>query len=175
MSGDNVPYIFGLICGGFFILIIGGLGVFLIVYSVRSRKKAEASQTWPSATGRITEAEIKESTSTDDDDVTRVTYYPAVRYEYQVDDQVYTGKRISFGGIVSSSSRSKAETELARYPVDGEVTVYYNPEKPEEAVLEQKASGSKMGLVFGVVCLSIAGCITCFLLVGLANALVNGF
>lgn len=174
MSGDNVPYLFGLLCGGSAILLIGGLGIFLIVYGIRSKKKAQASQTWPSVSGRITAAEVKESTSTDDDDVTRVNYYPAVHYEYQIGDQAYTGKRISFGGIVATSSRSKAEKELTRYPAGGDVPVYYNPDKPEEAVLEQKAGGATWALVVGVICLSIGGCISCFLLVGLVNRLIAG-
>ncbi len=172
MSGNLVPLLFALLCGGIFILALAALGVFLIVYSVRSRKKAEASQSWPSTIGRITVAEVKQSASTDDDGRTSYAYYPSVAYEYQVAGQTYTGKRIAFGGVHASGSSSKAAAELARFPVGGQVTVYYNPEKPGEAVLERRAGGFAWGMVVGVICLLLGACIACPLLVGIVTNLL---
>jgi hypothetical protein len=148
------------------ILLLGAVGIFLIVSSLRSRKKAEASQGWLNTSGRITTAEIKRSVNRDDDGNESYAYYPAMTYDYEVRGQHYTGKRITFGNIVANSNQAKVAAELARYPVDGEVTVYYNPEKPSEAVLERKAGGSTWGLVVGIILLSLGACITCGLLFG---------
>lgn len=172
MPENLVPLLFALLCGGVFVLALAALGIFLIVYSVRSQKKAEASQAWPSAVGQVTAAEVKQSVSTDDDGNTSYAYYPSVTYEYQVADQVYTGKRIAFGGIVASGSSAKAAAELARFPVGGQVTVYYDPGKPGEAVLERKAGGFTWGLAVGAVCLLLGACIACPLLVGIVNNLL---
>ncbi len=172
MPENFVPLLFALLCGGVFVLALVALGVFLIVYSMRSRKKAEASQSWPSTVGRITAAEVKQSVSRDDDDREHYAYYPSVEYEYQVAGQTYTGKRIAFGGTVATSNPNQAAAQLDRYPVGGEVTVYYNPEKPSEAVLERKAGGFAWGLAVGIVCLVLGACIACPLLIGVVRNLL---
>jgi uncharacterized membrane protein len=44
--------------------------------------------------------------------------------------------------------------------------VYYNPEKPAEAVVEQTSGGAKWALIVGIIILVIASCIAIGLLVG---------
>ncbi|MBN1979605.1 MAG: DUF3592 domain-containing protein [Anaerolineae bacterium] len=173
MLGDLFPLIFALFCGGIFIVALAALGIFLIAFSLRSRKKAAASQSWPATFGQITKAEVKQSASTDDDGRTTYAYYPAVEYTYQIGGQTYTSKRMSFGGVVAYGSWAKAEAGLARFPVGSQVTVYYNPEKPAEAVLEQKAGGFAWGMIVGAVCLALGACIACPLLIGIATNLLS--
>jgi len=173
MPGDLFPLIFALLCGGIFVLALAALGIFLIAFSLRSRRKAAASQSWPVTHGQITKAEVKQSASTDDDGRTTYAYYPAVEYAYQIGEQTYTGKRMSFGGVVAYGSRSKAEANLARFPVGGQVAVYYNPEKPSEAVLEQKAGGFAWGMIVGAICLVLGACIACPLLMGIVTRLLS--
>lgn len=172
MPDNLIPLLFALLCGGVFVLALVALGVFMIAYSVRSRKKAEASQSWPSTVGQVIAAEVKQSVSTDDDDRVRYASYPSVEYEYQVAGQTYTGKQIAFGGVVATGNRNKAAAQLARYPAGGQVTVYYNPEKPSEAVLERKAGGFTWGLVVGIFCLVLSACIACPLLIGVVRNLL---
>jgi hypothetical protein len=166
---DNLPTGFGLICGGFFLLvtlIIGGVLVFL---AMRSKKKSEASQTWPSTSGTVMVSEIRESSSTDDDGYTRTYYHPKVEYGYEVAGQAFTGKNISFGGQVGYGSPSQVNPVLAKYPLGANVTVYYNPEKPSEAVLERKAGGFKFLMTGGILLLVIGLCIGCVMGVGLVR------
>ncbi len=166
---SNVPLGFALVCGGFFCLIISALGIFLVASSIRSRKKAESSQGWPSTTGQVTLAEVKTSANTDDDGNTTYQYYPGVQYDYQVGGQTYNGKRLSFGGIVASSSQAKVAEDLKKYPVGGEVAVYYNPESPSEAVLVREAGGFRWGMTVGIICLALGVCIACPLLIGVVR------
>ncbi len=58
MGTSQLGAIGGMLCGLVFVLVFAGAGVYAIVTSVRSKRKAEASQSWPSATGRILSAEI---------------------------------------------------------------------------------------------------------------------
>jgi hypothetical protein len=81
---------------------------------------------------------------------------PWIQYSYVVDDQNYASDRIDFG----EWSHGDVPTFLQSYPVGAEREVYYNPDKPSEAVLIK--SGSL--LVNLLLCLLAwgSGTITCY-------------
>lgn len=158
---ENSGLIFGMLCGGFFVLLFAGIGAFLIYYSIRSRKKAESSQGWPSTVGHVTEARVSHHTNTDADGDTQDSYSPEVRYHYSIAEQEYESSKIGFGLQQSYSSRSKAEQALTSFPQGSQVTVYYNPANPSDAVLERKAGGSTLSLVLGIIFLLVGLCIGC--------------
>ena len=60
---------------------------------------------------------------------------PDIRYVFSVDGVEYRGKRISIGEIPPDSPGVEAALEL--YQVGRTGPVYYNPDNPEEAVLER--------------------------------------
>jgi len=169
MSENLVPLAFALVCGGFFFILILALGVYLVSFSVRSKKKAEASQAWPSVPGVILTSEVKRTMSTDDDGNTDYSYHPAVSYSYQVNGQPYESKLMAFGGVVGHSNPTKAQEQLKPFPVGAQVPVFFNPEKPQEAVLSQKPGGAKMALIGGIICIVLSICIACPLLIGVAR------
>jgi hypothetical protein len=160
MSGYS-GLLFGVLGGGFIVMVFAGIGAFLIYYSFRSRKKADASQGWPSTNGLVTEARVSHSTSTDADGEAQDSYSPQVRYHYSIAGQEYEGSKISFGMQQSFSSRSKAEQALTSFPQGSQVALYYNPANPSEAVLERKAGGSTLSLVLGIIFLLVGLCIGC--------------
>ena len=165
---DNLPLGFSLICGGFFFLIILAGGVGLLVFSRRSQQKADASLGWPSTNATIILSEVTESVSRDEDGDTSTYYLPHVVFSYVVGGQSYTSQVIAFGGKVGRSNPSQVQAELAQYPVGAVVPAYYNPAKPEEAVLERKASGgAKTARNGGIFLLALAGMIACILLFSL--------
>jgi Protein of unknown function (DUF3592) len=153
--------LFGMLCGGFFFLLFLGLGIFLIYRTQQSKKKAQVSQSWPSTTGQITDSQVSRSQSTDSDGDTSTSYSAQVAYTYQVGEQTYSGKQIAFGFNPSYSSESKAQADAARYPVGSQVPVYYDPSKPSDAVLQRQVSGSKVGLILGIIFIIIGVCVTC--------------
>jgi len=157
----NLGPILWLVFGGLFILVFAGLGAFLIYQSVRSRQKAEASQAWPATSGQVTEAHVEQSTSTDSDGDTSTSYTPTVSYTYRVLGQEYQGDKIGFGFQQSYGSPSKAQAALASFPVGKQVTVYYDPNKPADAVLERKASGSTPTLGLGIIFIAVSLCLGC--------------
>jgi PDZ domain-containing secreted protein len=150
------------VCGGLIALVVGGLGLFLVIHAQRNKHKAQQSQTWPVAKGTITQTDI--SVQEYDE---KVRYVPVVRYTYQVNEQVHEGRRITFGSDMEFPSRQKATEYLAEYPVGAEVSVYYNPEKPSEAVLQQVARKTAVGMVIGIVLLAVMLCLVCLMATGI--------
>jgi len=169
---ENLTATFILICcGAGVLLIFGGVGVFAIYTGRKSIRQADASQRWPATTGKITNAQVEYSSSIDTEGDSRDSYSPRVSYEYQALGQTYTGTKISFGFSKSYGSRRQAEDELARYPLGSQVTVYYDPSNPAEAVLERKAGGSMLATVVGVIFIVLSLCISCpMIFSGLAAA-----
>jgi len=151
----------GMLCGGMFILVFAGAGAFLIYQSIRSRQKAEVSQSWPATSGQITDARVAHHTSTDSEGDRSDHYTPKVSYTYQASGQTYEGSKIGFGMQQSFGSAAKAQATLARFPMGGQVAVYYDPNNPAEAVLERKAGGSTMSLILGIVFLLVSLCLGC--------------
>jgi len=92
-------------------------------------------------------------TSTDNDGHTSTTYKPVVAYRYELMGLQYTGERIAFGA--NTFNRRKSDEIIARYPVGQAVTVHYNPDKPEDAVLEAVVQGGTLSLIIGIVLMGV--------------------
>jgi len=119
-------------------------GAGLLIVGLYRRSKVQASQDWPQVTGAITTAEV---TKESDGESTQYVVY--VSYEYRVNGQRCIGTRIRFGkrGYVR---KKRAQAELERYSVNSTVMVYFNPEKPEEAVLVRESPDSMTLIVSGI-------------------------
>ena len=113
------------------VLVVINLIFLLIIFSMR--RKAAAASTWPSTSGTVMVSTLQSRRSSNNHG--RVNY-PFVLYTYKVMGNVYQGNRIAPGMEVGGSG---AAGMVARYPVGAAVPVYYNPDDPSEAVLEQKA------------------------------------
>ncbi len=129
------------------------LGLILVIFSFRAKKKAKAAQEWPTIPGVILSSRVDEHVSRDSDGDRNTTYKPVVAYQYAIMGQEYTGSRISFGA--NTFSRRKCEEIIAGYPVGQPVNVHYNPDKPQDAVLETVEKGGTVSLVIGIVFLGI--------------------
>ena len=166
---DKFPVGFFLICGGFFFVVTLAVGTGLILLSRRNKKKAEISQSWPTTGGKVVLSEIRESTSTDDDGYTSTTFFPRVEFSYTVAGQIYESKKLSFGGVMANSNPAKAQETIDKYPVGSSVTVYYNPEKPSEGVIERTAGPSNLLMIIGGILLGISSIFACLLLVAVVR------
>jgi hypothetical protein len=118
----------------------------------RAAGKAKAAESWPSAMGSIHGCTIVEEESTDREGHSTTWYRPAVAYSYSVGGREYRSERLRFGNY-RSSSRKKAEAMLAPYSPGGTPPVRYNPERPDECVLETTKPGPVylVMAVFGLV------------------------
>lgn len=127
----------------------------------RAAGKARAAESWPAVPGRVTAARVDVEESTDNDGNASTWYNPVVSYGYSVGDRQLEGTRLRFGNY-RSASRKKAEAALAPYAVGTAPVVRYNPERPDECVLETTKPGpvyllmAAVGLIFVVVGILIA-------------------
>jgi hypothetical protein len=122
------------------------IGLFCVLAWFGGREEAAATTKWPSVPGVITEMTITESHNGDG----TTTKNAVVKYSYSVNEKPYQGDRV----------KVEASTELsdaARYPKGTQVTVFYNPEKAEDSVLEQGGAGFWLTGSIGVGCLVYAG------------------
>lgn len=115
--------------------VLIGSGVFAVLFPLVSWMRARASRSWPSVSGRVTESTLDVERRADKSD----SYMPRVRYEYAVKGESYESSQLNFWGSIGGS-RATAERTTARYPAGAQVTVYYNPETPSEAVLDRAFS-----------------------------------
>lgn len=110
----------GLIC-----LAVGaGFGIYLVWTLVQQ----SAAGRW-----RAASAEILQSDTEEDAD----GWGPRVRYAYTVNRTRHTSDRLYFY-LCNRSSERDARRHIEPYPLGGRTTAYYNPRKPEEAVLDRR-------------------------------------
>ena len=114
------------------IMALPGLISGLILYKTLKLRQAA---TWPSTRAQITKSQLQAERHRSIDDVTRVVNVPMVEYQFKLGGHTFRGNRINLGGNVGNDPQT-AEL-LDRYPVGGTTLVYYNPEDPQEAVLDR--------------------------------------
>jgi len=150
----------GIATGGLTTLLFGGIGIFMLFKYFREKENATESQNWSSTLGKIQKSYMKHDFN---HETGSTLYYPSVKYSYQSLGSEYLGNRINFGGSTGYSSRRKANEILAQYSPEKNVTVYFNPQNPEESVLERKmGAGGIVFLIVGILFSLVAFCTLCF-------------
>jgi hypothetical protein len=120
--------------------------------------QVRAAKQWPETTGRIvvSGSQVREVEAFDDNTEGGKTKekrnFANIIYEYEVSRQKFRASRVSIGEDLGNFE--VAET-IARYPVGKVVTVYYNPRKPREAVLERDPPKGVFGCVIWGVVISV--------------------
>lgn len=138
-----LPYKAKKIASGLLFVVIGGAFAF---FGYRSYQLGTQSKAWPVTDGSVIQSEVVKRTRTTGTGTKRhkvVEHIPEVAYAYKVDGQSYRSSRITFG----AANKLDAGKTLARYPKGKHIQVFYNPRKPDQAVLEPGAD-STVSLVF---------------------------
>ena len=150
-----------------FAMLLAPLGL-LLGAAVYKTLQVRAAREWPSAAGKIvaSHAQVREVRVIDSNREggyrTEQRNLANIIYEYSVADKTLRNNRVSIGEDLGNFE--VAET-IARYPVGAEVTVYYNPLHPKEAVLERDLPKGLWG------CLGIGTAITLVIVFGSAIGL----
>jgi hypothetical protein len=142
-------------CGLIFALIFAGAGLFALVRGFIDFRTSKASRDWPSVEGQVNVATVEMKTEHDEDGTT-TSYSPQVVYTYSVAGQQYTSDQVIVGARSWHTSRARAEAKLA-YQTGQQVTVYYNPNKPSQAVLEVGATRGAWGMLAIGIVFTVAG------------------
>ena len=159
----------------FLLLLLGmGMGIMMFVIlllALIQSAPAMSAREWASADGIVVQSFI--STEHDDEDAkaSRIYYVPNVAYTYFAQDIQQLGTRIHFGAHKKNTVREGAEKDLSAYPVGARVTVYYDPERPNNSVLKREApAAGRLGLVaLGVMFVCIVAFAAAFLLPNLVG------
>ena len=125
-------------------LIFGGFGL----YKYNTGKQ---SVSWPIVQGKMTHARAVPTTIQN-----RHKYRLSVTYTYTIDGKSYTGDRITASDGYQKTL-SSAKNILSKYPVGGEISVYYSPTNPGSSVLETGANKNTSMLLWGgAICFLLA-------------------
>lgn len=139
------------------VLVGGGVAVYGVVWYERAR----AMQRWPSVPGVVSQAVVEKFVDNHGgpEDPSQTHYRAAVAYDYIVAGREYRARRVALAQV-SASWRAPAEAKVARYPHGRAVTVYYDPEKPSEAILERESAPAWAATLLGAglltMCVGVA-------------------
>ena len=125
------------------LLLLVGAGV--VVHFIRTSRKVEAAQLWPSVKGLVTTSVVKRGGGKN-----RV-YSAKIRYTYSVHGFEFEGRRLALGGELDTSNRARAEARCAKYPEGSEPEVFYDPSNPKNACLERVQEGKGFTLLIAGV------------------------
>ncbi|MBN1546207.1 MAG: DUF3137 domain-containing protein [Syntrophaceae bacterium] len=120
-------------------VIFVAMGIMIALSAYSAYKTRVQSKTWPTVEGNIIRSEIEQYAGAGGEGTnaeTTVQEYAKIAYQYLVDGRQYESDKISF-----SSSSKNAGQLVSRYPKGKTVRVYYNPDKPKQAVLVPGSAG----------------------------------
>ncbi|MDQ6828118.1 MAG: DUF3592 domain-containing protein [Gemmatimonadota bacterium] len=143
--------------------IIRGLGVLWLVIGcvmlglgARQASDAVRSITWPKTPGTVLESVVQRRPRNAHDLRDSVSV-PLVRYRYSLGGVLYHSTRVSFKKFVLGTER-EARSTVANYPPGTDLSVYFDPERPGNAVLEHGISWLNMlVLIAGSILIGVGG------------------
>lgn len=115
-------------------LIVVGLPAAFLALMIYVTRRVKRAASWAEGRARITKSEVEVERHRFVGDTTQVRNKPLVHYEFKAGSETMRGERIS-AGIAPADN---VDQVLKRYPVGVEVPVYYDPENPQECVLERQ-------------------------------------
>jgi|GEM_PF-1941469 len=128
---------FALLFGGAFILVPGIFALVGIAFAINQR---HVIKTYHPVQAIVLSHHIATISDRNGD-----TYKPVIRYEYTIKGHRYTSQRVNI--MQDSASYSWAERVVDRYPVGRKCKAWFDPQKPEVAVLDRTASFIPSGLM----------------------------
>ena len=166
---DGIGYL------GIFIALVGLLfGAWSLWAQRRARAQTEAAKSWSRTQGRILASGIEQREGGSGRSY-YVYFVPKVAYAYTAGGQERQGSRLRFG-LPTFRSPSGAEAALAPYPKGAEVEVRYDPDAPDESVLDAATVGSnlKWGIVISVLVFLMGAGIVAMAVGGVFSADLDG-
>jgi hypothetical protein len=124
------------------------IGLAFVLHSLRANYHDRQSLRWPAVSRTVMHSEAQYGRSG-----RHGGWEVSVSYRYQVNDQRYSGNRISLWNPNGGGPRNDVNTFVANNLAQSTVTVYYDPRHPQSAVLEPGAGEQTNRL--GIWCGSI--------------------
>jgi hypothetical protein len=147
------------------IFIIGG--IIAVYFGINTINFAIASESWPTVEGKIIKSDINSvirKVERDGISVRETHYTPLVSYHYKVNGLAHTSDKVSFVEVSFDKTCSSCANAIRNvYPKDTIVKVHYNPEKPNEAVLEAGLQMRTFSALAAGILVSLVGAIFFYL------------
>jgi hypothetical protein len=90
--------------------------------------KAVTSYRWPTTNGTVVSAQVVRPTGKS------TKYIAEIGYSYQVDGKEYASKK--FKATTARGTSGWAKQVVGQHPAGSKVSVHYNPDRPQDAVIE---------------------------------------
>ena len=158
-SGLPRVALLGILASAFTLILVGlgseGAGIWavlmwagppvalLVLVSVVTQRVRRAAA-WVETRARITKSKVEVERHRFSGDTTKVRNLPCVEYEFNPGTGNIQGDRISLG----FGTADNVDEVLKRYPVGANVPVFYDPNNPQDCVLERNAPVS-FGCLWG--------------------------
>lgn len=117
---------------------LGGIGI--SIWGWRIRQRSQQVVQWPIVEGRIDESTL----GAEQNDL-----LPHILYSYVVGDQSY--RKVFEFPTGTHPLPEFTQAYLEKYPVGTIVSVYYNPDQPQDSTLEPATQGDWMILALGIL------------------------
>lgn len=119
----------------------------LLAAYIPNALEARKSASWPHCPGKVIESAVLAKPDGED-----TRYAHIIRYSYEVGGVGREGRRFDFEQ--ATSSQRQAEALAAKYPAGCQVEVFYDPDRPQRAVLVPgRVAGPYIEVGFTVVML----------------------
>lgn len=136
------------------LFLIAFLGVMCLVWGVYNAVDVLSYRHWSTASGMITKFDVDGPQHYEDG----IRYNVHLEYAYSVAGDRYVSSRITPGDDGSFLDEAHCQLLTRKYPRGRAVTVSYNPEAPDQSVLNsQDFSGPAEKFGMGMVCLFFVG------------------
>ncbi len=119
------------------------IGIILIVFGARFILLAEATKDWQKIDATVTKVNLIKTTSSTSTTTSKQKKFDiSVLYRYQVNGKQYQSDKYSYGDGKTVKSRLKNKLvaqqwlQKSPYQTDNEISIYYNPKKPQQAVIK---------------------------------------
>ena len=120
--------------------------------------KGLRTRRWPVTFGRVITSGVTTEKTEDMPEEWSLPDQAKVVYEYEVEGKRYTADTLQIRGNMQTARSVRRERELlSRYPPGKSVLVYYNPAKPEEAVLQPGVPRGLLPLTAGGAVMFLVG------------------
>jgi hypothetical protein len=117
-------------------LAVGGIGV--LMFAATKYFSGQDTAKWPTVQGSIIRSGITQQKMRSRQTGTiGVSYGLDLAYEYSVENKRFVGQDVMYGekGWWGGTDKDAVRTAAKRFPQSKQVKVYYNPKKPQQAVL----------------------------------------
>ncbi len=120
------------------LLLVAAVPILFIMIVTRQTLRVRKARSWWEGRARITASKVEVVRHRFAGDATQVRNQASVAYEFNPGARLIQGERISLG----ERPADEVDEVLKRYPVGAIVPVFFNPENPDDCVLERNPPAS---------------------------------